>query len=401
MEQKIPLSVIVAIILVIVAAGIIVFSVQQSPSITQPIRSGTVAPADPPAPVTTLMTIPATPRPVIPNVSEEKATSLLNEKYPAWYSIASVNLTDRYTGKNLYEFALIPSAGSPYKDNTTIYVDAATGDFYLPSQEKAGITIDQAKRYARQAFPAWTPDRIIMQFSDGSNYIRGWNFQLMKDNEILVSGTIHADTGDLLSYNSGITRMGRPGTPSITMDEARVTADNEIRKRNGEVSLKMVESRYDRFLGAAGPDSQVAGTCVFVYKRIIQSVPCDRDGFTLVIDSVTGNVTEYSKYWSLPVNAVASSFDAAISRDASETLVRKEARARYPESADSLTIVSADLRWKDEHNPDTITPAPGSIPLAWKVTFDDAAIRAQQYPNPGVGWVDAQNGTLLELNYRH
>jgi hypothetical protein len=182
------------------------------------------------------------------------------------------------------------------------------------------------------------------------------------------------------------------------MDAAQQTADREIRERNGDIPVVQVDARLDP-LGM--PGEKIAGKYVFVYRRVIRGVPCDSDGIVVTVDSVAGNVVNYHKSWSLPEDAVALSAEPAISRDAAITTVQQEAEKIYPTSAAGLKIVSAELRWKDFHNPDKITPAPGSIPLAWKVQFDDETIRAQQYPNPETGWVDARNGTLLYLHYYH
>jgi hypothetical protein len=149
------------------------------------------------------------------------------------------------------------------------------------------------------------------------------------------------------------------------------------------------------------PGEKIAGKYVFVYKRVIRDVPCDSDGLTLVVDSVAGNVVEYRKSWSLPENAVASSAKPEITKDAAIKTVQQEAMRIYPTSAASLRIVSAELRWKNYHNPDKVVPAPGSIPLVWKVQFDDETLRAQQWPSPATGWVDAQTGTLQDMYYRH
>jgi hypothetical protein len=192
--------------------------------------------------------------------------------------------------------------------------------------------------------------------------------------------------------------MGRPENPSITIDAAQQVADREIDERNGVIPVVLSDSRLDP-LGM--PGEKVAGRYVFVYHRVIQNVPCDSDGFTIVVDSVAGKVIEYRKSWSLPENAVAASSKPAITKDAAIKTVAQEAAAIYPASTSSREIVSAELRWKDFHNPDKIVPMPGSIPLAWKVQFDDETIRAQQWPNPATGWVDAQNGTLLDMYYRH
>jgi hypothetical protein len=331
-------------------------------------------------------------------ISRQQAQALLDEGEIHGYSIAGITLTDRYPGKILYEFSLVPDKTSFREANATIFIDAETGDPYTPLQEQAGITIEQAKARAREAFPELSADRVRIRFSDGSQYMRNWAFELMKGEEILVEGGLDADTGELSSYFIGITRLDRPGTPSVTIDAAQQTADREIRERNGDIPVVQVDARLDP-LGM--PGEKIAGKYVFVYRRVIRGVPCDSDGIVVTVDSVAGNVVNYHKSWSLPEDAVALSAEPAISRDAAITTVQQEAEKIYPTSAAGLKIVSAELRWKDFHNPDKITPAPGSIPLAWKVQFDDETIRAQQYPNPETGWVDARNGTLLYLHYYH
>ncbi|MDD1689751.1 MAG: hypothetical protein LUQ66_03735 [Methanoregula sp.] len=332
-------------------------------------------------------------------ITRDEATARMQEEYPSsMYTIDHSNLTDRYSGKTLYEFAIVPAESSRYEKNTTVFIDAETGDLYSPLQETAGITIEQAKLRARQAFPAWTIDRVRIKYIDGTQYVRSWEFYLYKDDKELVHGSLDADTGELSTYAIGVTRMGRPENPSITIDAAQQVADREIEERNGVIPVVLSDSRLDP-LGM--PGEKIAGRYVFVYNRVIRNVPCDSDGFTIVVDSVAGNVIEYRKSWSLPENAVAASSNPAITKDAAIKTVEQEAATIYPASTASLKIVSAELRWKDFHNPDKVVPAPGSIPLAWKVQFDDEFIRAQQWPNPATGWVDAQNGTLMDMYYRH
>ena len=65
-----------------------------------------------------------------------------------------------------------------------------------------------------------------------------------------------------------------------------------------------------------------------------------------------------------------------------------------------VKIISAEIRWKDDH-PANIVPRPGSIPLAWKVVFDDELMRQQPGSVPAVAWIDAQTGTMLAFNYRN
>lgn len=392
-----------ACIIVVVISGIIILATQfagtdaPSPHQSAPVIT-TLA-----TPITTILTPAVTTAKVLNgSLSKEEATARLGDEDLVGdthgYSVAGVTLTDRYPGRILYEFTLVPDATHIREINKTVFIDAETGDSYIPLQEMAGITISRAKEFALRVFPEMAADRVRLRFNDGSNYNRGWAFYLYKDGEKLVQGTLVADTGELDGYTIGVKRMGRPESPSIAMDAARLTADKEIRKRNGELPLELADSRLNP-LGM--PGTKIAGNYVFVYKRVIDSVLCDSDGILVTVDSVAGNVVGYHKAWTLPENAVAGSSHSAITKDAAIKTVEQDAVKIYPASAASLKIVSADLRWKDFHNPDKVTPAPGSIPLAWKVQFDDETLRAQQYPTPGYGWVDAQNGTLLDIYYRH
>jgi hypothetical protein len=76
------------------------------------------------------------------------------------------------------------------------------------------------------------------------------------------------------------------------------------------------------------------------------------------------------------------------------------AKTKFPLSVESVRIISADIRWNNRHTPG-ITQRPGSVPLAWKVLFDDATIRADPTLPQGIGWVDIQTGNVTELEYRH
>lgn len=334
-----------------------------------------------------------------PKISREQATALVREDYSEYtYSIAHISLTDQYARKPLYVVELAPVTGSIAERNETVFIDATTGDYYNPAQENAKISIERAKDLASEAFPQLSPDRIRVKFSDGSQYVRGWEFYLLNGNEQLVHGGLEADTGELSWYAFGIVRKDRPENPSITLDAAQRVADRETRDRNGVLPIIISDARIDP-LGM--PREKIAGKYVFVYKRIIRDVPCDSDGLTLVVDSVAGNVVEYRKSWNLPENAVALSAKPEITKDAAIKTVQQEAMRIYPTSAANLQIVSAELRWKDCHNPDKVVPAPGSIPLVWKVQFDDETLRAQQWPSPATGWIDAQTGILQDMYYRH
>jgi len=398
MKQILFLVIIGAAVLILIAAGVFIVYPSLSPDAPYPVRSNPVGTGVSPSAISVSDTRTVIPS-LIPKMSPEQATALVREDYyEQAYSVTRIALTDNYAKTPLYVIDLAPVEGTVAKRNETVFIDATTGDYYNPAQESAKISIEQVKDFARKAFPQLSPDRVKVRFSDGSQYVLGWEFYLMKDDEKLVHGGLAANTGELTWYSFGILRKDRPVNPSITLDAAKSIAEREIRERNGVLPVVMSDARLDP-LGM--PGEKIAGKYVFVYKRIIRDVPCDSDGLVVTVDSVTGMVTEYSKQWVLPENAVASSSVPVISRDTAVGLVERDARERYPQSADSLNIISADLRWMDYHNPDEIIPAPGSIPLAWNVQFDDATLRSQPWPNPGTGWVDAQNGILLKMYYRH
>ena len=278
--------------------------------------------------------------------------------------------------------------------NLTVFTALSVENYSVPLTNKdPGIPIGQAKDIAKKAFPHYSPDRVDMEFSDGSQSMRGWGFSLYNDDQKIVTGRLDADTGNLMEYSvpfySSEKPQGKPGS-ATTIDSARLAAESEIRARDGELPLKQVDSKVSPF-----------GGWFFNYKRIIQGVPCTSDGITLDIDQGTGKVSRYFKSLHTPENAVAAQPVPAISRDKAIAVVEREAKACYPDSADSFTIVSADLRWMDLYNPDEFTPRPGVIPLAWYVRFDDKTIRGNEFPNPEEGWVDAQNGTLLSMEYFH
>jgi hypothetical protein len=143
----------------------------------------------------------------------------------------------------------------------------------------------------------------------------------------------------------------------------------------------------------------VAGHYVFIYNRIIQAIPCDNDGFTISIDSLTGEVIGYERRWYVPDSGFSVAVDSLVTRSGATFAVLKKAQETYPASVGGLTILSAEIRWKDHQVPGTI-PRPGSIPQAWKVLFTDEIIRTRQLP-PAIGWVDVQTGKILEFYYQH
>jgi hypothetical protein len=394
MVQKIPATVIAVAVLIIIAAIIIVLSVTGSHETVQPARSGSSIMTNTPAPENM-----KTAHEVVPREGYAGANSTPAGISPAAGSPGTVASECDLTP---FQDVKAPDDGFIYY-NTSVFTAVSAGNYSSPFTKKdAVLTLEQAKDFARKAFPHYSPDRIDMDFSDGSVSDRAWSFDMYKDDKQLVMGSLDAYTGELMHYRipswSRGDTQGVPPPIATTMKSARLTAENEIRERNGNLSLKLVDSRVN------WDGSYISGyqrDYFFSYRRIIQGVPCTKDGINVWVDSGTGKVVEYYKAWYTPENAVAAQSVPAISRDAAIALVERKAKACYPVSADSFTIVSADLEWMDLYNQDKQIPLPGVIPLGWYVQFEDKTIRAQEFPVPGEGWVDAQNGTLLSLFYVH
>ena len=304
METKKRIVVVVIVIIISIILGIVLacqFSganperplhtspVTKTPSLTAAVPSPALHSTD---------TLAQQPSPRI-NITEENATALVMEDYPMYYSIAAINLTDRLPGKLLYEFTLVPTSDAPFHSNQTAYVNAVTGDLYSPMQDKAGITIDEAKVRARSSFPQWTIDREQMKYNDGTRYDRSWEFYLFSGEKELVHGALSPDDGVLDWYAlSGPTRFGRPATPLVSIDAAEKTARAEVQNRTGNSILDLLQSRYDS-LGM--PDANIAGQYVFLYNNDRPGrKTCENDGFTIVVDSVSGKVQEYRRTWTQP-----------------------------------------------------------------------------------------------------
>jgi len=369
MERRIPATVIAMAVLVVIATGIIVITFLDGPG-NQPVRSGNGTRAGMPDPAG----IPA-------NTSPAAITQKGAPDECTMVPRTGLN-TSRAIG---YSFS-----------NISVFTPESAGNF-SSAYTKTGAVIpkEEAENRTRKAFPYYSPDHIAIEYSDGGVNSRVWKFDMRKDDRQLVLGTLDAYTGELMDYNvvfsrflEGTLEVSPPATTS--MEGARLAAETEIRKRNGGLPLKLVDSRVD-----------YDGNYFFNYRRVIQGVPCYKDGITVTVDPGTGSVVTYSKTWNTPENAVAAQPVPAVSRDAAIALVEREAVACYPESADSFRIVAADLRWMDLYNQEKYIPAPGVIPLVWYVQFDDATIRAWEFPNPEEGWVDAQNGTLQSMAYFH
>ena len=276
---------------------------------------------------------------------------------------------------------------------------ARAGTYVTPTGDNSPkITEKQAIIIAQAAFNDLPAGEMTAELSASPDFGQVWKYTLRAGTTTEASGFLDADTGTIVTFNRTIYPGGRPQNPVLTIGNARQIADSTISSRNnGILSINMTDSRYVPLVTQSG---NLAGSYRFVYSRIVQDYPCDADGFTVSVDAVSGAITEFIQRWQTPDNAFMLAEDLVVPRYDATFTVQYRAKSLYPSSISGLRIISADVRWKDRHDPATI-PRPSTIPLAWKIVFDDEIIRAKADSTPAVGWVDAQTGELLEITYQH
>ncbi|MHB8052102.1 MAG: hypothetical protein ACYDEZ_02190 [Methanoregula sp.] len=302
-----------------------------------------------------------------------------------------------------------PPTGTTIKQtvNTTVTISgtlepvqtASANTYVTPNGDTSPkITEKQAKDIADTAFPNLPTGDMTVELTTSPDFGQVWKYTLRAGTTTEASGFLDAETGTIVTFNRTILPGGRPQNPVLTMGDARRIADSTVNSRNnGILSINMSDSRYVPLATANG---NVAGSYRFIYNRIIQDYPCDADGFIVSVDAISGAITEYMQRWQTPENAFMIAEDALVPRSDAVYTVQARAMSIYPAPVSTIHILSADIRWKDRHDPAT-TPRLSSIPLAWKIVFDDEIIRANPILAPGVGWIDAQTGDLLEITYRH
>ena len=399
------------VIVVSVVAALLLINVIPVPFLsntpTSPVTPVPTLHQQPPAPVMNV-TVAVTPAYVMgtgisalnsPDVlSLNKAISLLLEEYPAeTYTLISANLTDRYSGLMLYEFTLQPvdrsSTGTPF----TVLNNGVTGEPYTPGQENARITSKQAQDLVKKAFPALKPDQVMVRYSASTDSGRMWSFVVVKGPSRALTGSLDAESGLISSFTQTIPSLGRPAEPVLDMPAAQKIAARYLTDHNGPVAVNMTTGQYFP-LGI--PSDPVAGQYVFTFNRIVKDIPCNVDGFIVGVDSVTGEITAYNRHWSAPDNAFSVASDPLVLKREATFAVLQRAKEMFPESVNGLHVISTEIRWKDQSS-SGVTPRPGSIPLAWKVTFDDDIIRANSSAKPAIAWVDAQTGSIMDFQYKH
>lgn len=369
----------------------------------------TLSPATPAVTVTPVLT-PATTRsysiasgvPVTGTGSSltlDNAVVALRDYYPENdYMIRSVNYSVG-SDRSLFGFELVPKETLTGSSPFIVFIEAATGKPWAPDAETAAITRSQAEGIAVAAFPSLTPDTKKIWYS--SNPVHGavWQFLFSSGSLPLVSGSINAETGDLISFSRHILASGRKTIPSVGEDTTREKALQFITEKNNGATLplNLTSVKYNAW---GTPSVPAAGAYTFFFERSYHNYPVDTDSVVVAVDAETGDVITYDILWSTQDYAFSQTSETTIVQRDAIFAVMQAAKNRLPESVESVQIISSELRWNNQHSPG-FTQRPGSVPLEWKITFSDDTIRANSSLSPAVAWVNIQTGNVTSLNYQH
>jgi hypothetical protein len=289
----------VAIMCVIVVSAIVVYLVLSGVAMSSPYQSSASLPesTEPAGETMQLPSSTASPTALTPNMTGNissdviigtglpalspigilalnDAITYVRQDYPEpLYSVIGVNLTDQYTNSSLYEFTIKQTNVSSAEQGFSVFIDAHSGDPYIPGQEISRISAIQAKNHVQETFLVQSPDSVRVKYDNGPDSARAWLFTVRKENRTIISGSLDPDTGHIASFSRHVQREGRQAEPNIDSDAAQAIADRYIIDRNGApLPIKLRNARYEPL---EFPDESVAGHYVFEYNRIVQDIPCD------------------------------------------------------------------------------------------------------------------------------
>lgn len=352
----------------------------------------------PPTPVSAYTVAPGVPITATNgSLSLPDAVAVLREYYPEEdYTILSVNYTAE-SSRNLFGFVITPGVSTTGTAGSVVFIDAATGKPYATGQDTATVPEDKARVIATSAFPDVSAHSVKLWYHDSP--VRGgiWMFTLVSGNITLASGSVDAATGELVSFTRTIPQSGRQADPGITMERAKNIASHYITDHNGALPINLTSARYENW---GTPSVPAAGQYSFGWERLFLDYPVDTDRIGIAVDALTGNVIGYDKQWTTPNFAFSQTVGQAVAQRDATFAVMQAAKTVYPDSVEDIRILSAEMRWNNQHTAGT-SQRPGSVPLEWKVVFDDAAIRDDPALPRGVGWVDIQTGNVTAIEYRH
>ena len=378
--------------------------------VTQQSPAATLAPAPDSVtihPTPTVTVTSSTAYPIAPDVPVESingslsllaAEAALRYYYPAeTYTIISVNYS-KGSSRSLFGFTIRSKGTSAGSEESIVFIDAATGTPWAAGRETAAFPEEKVKGIVASTFSDTSTGTVRIWYHDSPDEGGVWRFILASGNMTLATGRVDAETGELLAFTRNIPSSGRAADPAILQERAQSIASKYVSDKNGGTPpLNLTTTRYEAW---GTPSVPAAGQYVFSWERLYLDYPVDTDRITVAVDAVTGDVIGYDKRWTTPDYAFSQTVEQAIAqRDAIFTIM-EAAKTVYPDTVESIRILSSELRWNNRHAPGT-TQRPGSVPLEWRVVFDDDVIRASSSLPKGIGWVNIQTGNVTELEYRH
>jgi hypothetical protein len=324
------------------------------------------------------------------------AASALARYYPSdTYAIRMVNYSTS-SGHSLFGFTLQPADTAA--DPVVVFIDAATGSPWTAGQETAAISEEKAREVVTSAFPDVPAPSVSAWYHDTPGTGAVWNVIFSRGNSTLLSASVDAASGEIIGFSRGVPRAGRQPDPVVSSDAAEKIAFRYISDHNeGDLPLNLTVSRYEAWGTPSDPE---AGRYVFSWEREFLDYPVDTDYILVAVDSLDGQVIGYRKRWTTQNYAFSQTvMPTVVQRDATFS-VMEAAKERFPDSVESVRIISTGIRWNNRNAAGT-SQRPGSVPLEWKVVFDDATIRANSSLAAGTGWVDIQTGNVTAMEYRH
>lgn len=274
-----------------------------------------------------------------------------------------------------------------------------SSDGLLGEEEARPLAVTALER----EIPGIRIERMIAEPYDVQNYGDVWQFRVRAEGdpnpraEGNIQVWIDALDGEMVYFQDGRDYY-RSVDPAITIDEAEEIAEVYLRDRNETsdvVKTVAVLSTLDTPLGKRN------GPYHFAYRRSIDGVLCLYDGIILDVDSIDGRVVSYHKSWRVSDNDTIADPDPSITEDAAQERVLVYLNDTYGTDPGDITVGSAELLWYDLAAQHRRSQDPVTLPLAWRVEFDDEWYRSQDPPRTATVWIDAHSGEILFAAYNY
>jgi hypothetical protein len=326
------------------------------------------------------------------------AEAALRQYYPAETSaIRWVNYSSE-PSRSLFGFGIQATQASGIPDEDVVFIDAAKGTPWAPGEETAVFPRDKVRGIVTSSFPEAGTDivRVWYAFSPVNEGI--WKFLLASGNVTVATGSVDASSGELLAFTHTRLASGRSAEPVISLEKAQSIANKYVIDHNGgSLTLNQTGARYEIW---GTPSVPAAGQYLFSWERLYLDHPVDTDRIWVAVDAVTGDVIGYDKQWSTQDYAFSQTVEKTVAQRDATFAVMQAAREVYPESVESIRILSSEMRWNNRHRSGA-SQRPGTVPVAWKILFNDDVIRSNASLPLAVAWVDIQTGNVTAIEYRH